>query len=68
MHRVKPRYELLETVGPPHEQTFTVAAVVNGRPMARGTGSSRQRAEEQAASLALEVLQSASAVSREAHR
>jgi ribonuclease-3 len=67
VHRVKPRYELLETVGPPHEQTFTVAAVVNGRLMARGTGSSRQRAEEQAASLALEVLQSPAPVAREAH-
>ena len=55
VHRVKPRYELLETIGPPHEQTFTVAVMVDGRQLALGTGSSRQRAEEAAAELALEV-------------
>ena len=55
-HHLKPRYELLETVGPPHEQTFTVAAVLDGQRVAIGTGSSRQRAEEQAAALALEAV------------
>jgi ribonuclease III len=55
-HRAKPYYELLGTVGPPHEQTFTVAAVLDGRRLAIGTGSSRQRAEEQAAGAALEAL------------
>jgi ribonuclease III len=52
----KPFYALLATVGPPHDQTFTVAAVVDGRQLATGEGSSRQRAEEQAAALALEIL------------
>ena len=56
VHRVKPRYELVETIGPPHEQTFTVAVLVNGRQVALGTGSSRQRAEEAAAELALDVV------------
>jgi ribonuclease-3 len=55
-HRSKPYYELVGTVGPPHEQTFTVAAVLDGRRLALGTGSSRQRAEEQAAGSALEGL------------
>jgi ribonuclease-3 len=55
-HRTKPHYELLETVGPPHDQTFTVAAVLDGRRLATGTGSSRQRAEEQAAGSALQAL------------
>ena len=55
----KPFYALLTTVGPPHDQTFTVAAVVDGRQLAVGEGSSRQRAEEQAAELALEILASA---------
>ena len=57
VHRQKPRYELVETVGPPHEQVFTVAVSLVGRRLANGVGSSRQRAEEQAASLALEIMQ-----------
>ncbi|MGH2456129.1 MAG: ribonuclease III [Candidatus Limnocylindria bacterium] len=55
-HHTKPYYELLEAVGPPHEQTFTVAAVLGGRRLATGSGSSRQRAEEQAAAGALDAL------------
>jgi ribonuclease-3 len=55
-HHLKPRYELLKTVGPPHEQTFTVAAVLDGHRVAIGSGSSRQRAEERAAALALEEV------------
>jgi ribonuclease III len=54
--RSKPFYELVGTVGPPHEQIFTVAAVLEGRRLAVGEGSSRQRAEEQAAGAALELL------------
>ena len=55
-HRTKPHYELVATIGPPHDQTFTVAAVVDGRRLATGTGSSRQRAEEQAAGSALQAM------------
>jgi ribonuclease-3 len=55
-HRIKPHYELVSTSGPAHNQTFTVAAVLRGRRLALGIGSSRQRAEEQAANLALETL------------
>jgi ribonuclease-3 len=55
-HRTKPRYDLISTVGPPHEQTFTVAAMLEGRRLATGTGSSRQRAEEDAAAAALEGI------------
>ncbi len=54
--RTKPHYTLLGTSGPPHEQTFTVAAVVEGRQLSVGEGSSRQRAEEQAAESALQIL------------
>lgn len=52
----KPFYSLLNTVGPPHEQTFTVSAVVEGQELAVGEGSSRQRAEERAAEAALAIL------------
>ncbi len=48
-HGVKPVYRLVETSGPPHEQQFEVAVTLNGRSLATGSGSSRQRAEEQAA-------------------
>jgi len=54
--RAKPFYELVSAIGPPHEQTFTVAAVLEGRRLSVGEGSSRQRAEEQAAGAALELL------------
>jgi ribonuclease-3 len=56
-HRLKPHYELVNTTGPAHEQTFTVAAVVRGERLAVGVGSSRQRAEEQAAAAALDALE-----------
>lgn len=56
-HRhTKPRYELVGTGGPPHEQTFQVAALLDGRRLASGEGSSRQRAEEHAAAAALVAL------------
>ena len=54
--RIKPHYELVSTTGPDHDQTFTVAAVLRGERIAIGEGSSRQRAEEQAARAALESL------------
>jgi ribonuclease III len=55
-HRVKPHYEVVSTIGPAHEQTFTVAAVLRGRHLAIGSGRSRQRAEEQAAAAALDEV------------
>lgn len=55
-HRIKPHYELVTTTGPDHDQTFTVAAVLRGERIALGEGSSRQRAEERAASAALDSL------------
>jgi ribonuclease-3 len=55
-HGVKPVYQLLATSGPPHEQQFEVAVRLDGRLVASGDGSSRQRAEERAADAALAVL------------
>jgi ribonuclease-3 len=55
-HRLKPHYELVSTSGPAHAQTFTVAAILRGQRLAVGVGSSRQRAEEQAAAAALDAL------------
>jgi ribonuclease-3 len=62
-HRgTKPVYQVLATDGPPHAQRFRVAVVLGGSPVAEGSGSSRQRAEEHAASEALVVLADTAAV------
>lgn len=52
----RPHYQVLATTGPPHAQRFTVAAVIAGEQLAVGEGSSRQRAEERAAEVALGIL------------
>jgi ribonuclease III len=53
----KPVYQLTGTSGPPHEQRFRVTVTLDGQRLATGTGSSRQRAEEQAAAAALDQLE-----------
>lgn len=56
-HRgVKPAYQVVATTGPPHDQRFRVAVVIDGASLGTGAGSSRQRAEEQAARAALRGL------------
>ena len=54
--RTKPRYDLLDSVGPPHDQVFTVAVLLGGRRVSSGVGSNRHRAEEEAAEAALAQL------------
>ncbi len=54
----KPIYQVTATSGPPHEQRFRVTVAVDGRALGSGAGSSRQRAEEQAAGIALAALAS----------
>lgn len=53
---LKPSYLVTATSGRPHEQEFSVAVQLDGRRVASGAGTSRQRAEEQAAEAALGVL------------
>jgi ribonuclease-3 len=53
---MKPIYLVVRTTGPPHEQQFEVAVHLDGRVVGNGDGSSRQRAEEQAADAALAAL------------
>jgi ribonuclease III len=55
-HGTKPVYQVAATSGPPHEQHFRVSVTIDGQNLATGAGSSRQRAEEQAAAAALEQL------------
>lgn len=56
---VTPRYKLLETSGPDHDKTFLVACLVDGEPVAQGTGKSKKEAEQDAARSSLEALRQA---------
>ena len=49
-------YEVIEESGPPHDRTFVVAALLDGKPIGSGSGRSKKHAEQQAASEALESL------------
>jgi ribonuclease-3 len=63
-HHQKPRYEVVDVAGPSHRQAFTVRAVVDGRPIGVGHGTSRQRAEEAAAAVTLAQLTAESTASQ----
>jgi ribonuclease-3 len=49
-------YEVTDEHGPPHDRTFVVAAMLDGKPIGSGSGRSKKHAEQQAASQALEGL------------
>jgi ribonuclease-3 len=48
-----PRYHVIDISGPQHGPTFTVEVSIGGRAVARGTGRSKQAAEQAAAEAAL---------------
>lgn len=50
------QYQVLRTEGPPHDTTFYVRLVVEGRAFSEGKGKSKKRAEQEAARAALEIL------------
>ena len=49
-------YVVLNVEGPPHDRSFTAAAVIDDRTYGTGTGSSKKDAEQAAAAEALEAL------------
>ncbi len=55
--RPAPDYETVGQSGPPHAPVFTAAVLLEGREIARGEGTSKKRAEQEAARKALEILQ-----------
>ena len=55
-------YAVTAEEGPPHDRTFEVSALISGRPVASGRGKSKKAAEQEAARLALESLQTPTAV------
>lgn len=55
-YKQSPIYKLLESKGPDHAKQFVVAVYLQGKLLGKGRGSSKQIAEEQAASEALQRL------------
>jgi len=51
-----PQYHTVTASGPEHNKTFEVEVSVNGRVLARGKGTNKQSAAQQAAQLALEMI------------
>lgn len=49
-------YSLLSTSGPDHDKCFEVEVALNGVPVGRGRGSSKKRAEQEAAKAAFQRL------------
>ena len=47
-------YQLIGEEGPDHDKRFLVEVLLNGRPIGTGTGTSKKRAEQDAARVALE--------------
>ncbi len=56
IHKVTPKYTLLETTGPDHDKKFRVSVSVNDEIIAEGVDKSKKRAEKQAAKKAMEKL------------
>lgn len=49
-------YEVIDTLGPDHARQFQVEVRIEGEPMGVGLGTSKKRAEQEAARVALEQL------------
>jgi ribonuclease III len=56
----QPSYRVITEEGPAHDRTFTVEVIVNDHVLGLGQASSKKKAEQQAASLALEAVRDAS--------
>src|SRR6185295_16104142 len=53
---VTPHYDLVEEIGPDHDKRFLMAVLLGEKEIARGEGSSKQKAELDAAEKAVEKL------------
>jgi ribonuclease III len=51
-------YEVTAELGPPHDRTFEVVALVEGESIGTGSGRSKKHAEQDAAHAALEAFES----------
>lgn len=55
-YKVTPIYEVVKEEGPDHDKTFTVVVKIDDKVIGQGTGSSKQRAEERAATEGVEYI------------
>ena len=55
--KITPDYKTLQTSGPDHKKTFTVAVFLQSKLWGRGVGKSKQEAEQKAAQQALAKIQ-----------
>ncbi|MFC1668916.1 ribonuclease III [Spirochaetota bacterium] len=56
-YKERPIYEVIEECGPDHKKEFTVKLLVNGKAIVTGQGSSKRKAEMDAAQSALEKFE-----------
>ncbi|MGQ0506598.1 MAG: ribonuclease III [Myxococcaceae bacterium] len=57
-HKISPRYKVVAESGPDHAKVFEVELTIASEPHARATGRNKKEAEQSAAKVALERLQS----------
>jgi len=56
-YKVTPTYRVIKELGPDHDKSFTVALKVGNKTMTKGSGLSKQKAEEEAAQKAIDKLE-----------
>lgn len=56
-YKVSPDYRILDETGPDHDKIYTSGVFLNGEEIARGNGRSKQEAEKDAATKAMETFQ-----------
>jgi ribonuclease-3 len=56
-YKVTPTYKVIKEQGPDHDKSFTVVLKVGNKIMAKGSGLSKQKAEEDAAQKSIDLLQ-----------
>lgn len=57
IYKLTPQYDIISEEGPDHDKVFTMAVMVGDKEFGRGKGSSKQRAEEEAATSALQTME-----------
>ena len=57
MYKVTPTYEVIEEEGPDHNKIFTVVVKIDNKEIGKGSGSSKQKAEEDAARMGIEYIE-----------
>ena len=56
VRKATPTYKIESELGPDHDKLFEVSVLLDGEPLARGSGKSKKSAEQEAARKALELL------------